>query len=112
MTDNIVTRHSGFDYFTPEPGTVHYMQCKACESEMSVERNKQIYKYRYPGNTGETHPRDVFTCDSSGEPWHNQVIALRRLILSTPSSRIAQMLEDEIRDIIRTKQPTKENWLF
>jgi len=53
---------------------------------------------------------DFFTCPSSGKPWHNQVIALRRFQRDTPSQVLSDLVEEEIQQIISSKQPSKETW--
>jgi len=104
--------HSGFDYFTPDPGKHKSMNCKACNEEMHVERNVD---YRQGGPWGLHHKSavrkiDEFTCNNAGKPWHDQVIALRRFQRDTPSNTLATLVEGEIKEIIKTKLSTKNNY--
>lgn len=110
MTDNKKHYHSGFDYFTPAPGERQEMHCIACNTLMSVVRNRPILKYKYPASSDETELRDVFTCDHSGSNWHHQVIELRKFQRDIPSKVIGDLLEKEIQDIIISQEPTKDSW--
>ena len=100
--------HSGFDHFTPDPGTEASMNCVACGAVMDVERDKAIPLSRWSKNPKRVV--DVFTCPSSGKKWHDQVIALRRFQRDTPSGVLTDLVEKEIEQIISSKQPSKENW--
>lgn len=100
--------HSGFDYFTPDTGTTDSMSCRACGTEMQVERNVDYY-----GRWGKEDPPrkiDKFTCNNSSQNWHNQVISLRRFQRDTPSKTLEKLVEEEITLIIESKTPTKDNW--
>jgi hypothetical protein len=104
--------HAGFDYFTPDPGKEQSLQCRGCGSEMSVERNIDVGS-RYPHINPEFKRKvDRFTCQHSGERWHDQAIALRKLINRTPSRAIAELVEIELAEVIKNQQPSKEQWSF
>ncbi len=109
--------HAGWDFFTPSPGTEDTMHCCACGEEMEVQRNvfgptgyveavggrmrqRQDPAYR----VGHLH--DVFTCKRSGQTWHTQVIALREEQSETSSARLKSVLEEEIQQILTTRQAT------
>lgn len=103
--------HAGFDYFTPKPGTATSLNCMACNQVMDVERDVEVnIGNSFIGPSGKTRQADKFTCPHSGSEWHDQVIALRKLQNDTPSSKIAQLLEEEIDEIILKRSPTKEHY--
>jgi hypothetical protein len=51
---------------------------------------------------------DIFTCRSSGEEWHSQIIALLKEIDHTASQKLALLLQSEIVEICRARQATKK----
>jgi len=108
-----VSRHSGFDFFTPDAGTTQALFCVACLQNMDVQRNVD-----YRGGNSITGPSDgpsrkidKFTCPNAGQDWHDQVIAIRRLQRDTPSQTFVDLVEVEIQQIIKTRRPTKQNWM-
>lgn len=103
--------HSGYDYFTPDPGEKQSMKCRACNSEMDVDHNMEISS-RYPniGDASSKRKVDRFTCPHSGEKWHNQAIELKKLIERTPSQTIADLVEAELNQVVSTKKSSKNSW--
>jgi hypothetical protein len=100
--------HSGYDYFTPEPGTQIDMFCKACRDKMDVERN-----VNGPTSWAESmgkgkHLHDKFICPNSGEDWHDQLIALDKEMRKTSSSQVAALIESEIEEVRRTRVCTRK----
>ncbi len=107
--------HSGFDYFTPEVGEHQSMYCNACNEEMSVKRDQEIFSSRYPAvgtPSSQTRRVDIFSCPHAGTEWHDQVIALRRFQRDTPSKTLSDLVEPEIQEIITTKIASKSSWGF
>jgi len=112
-------RYSGFDYFTPDAGTTDSMICVACGEIMQVKRNIERRQhgrwFNCKGGEDCDHPVrriDEFSCQYSGQGWHNQVIAIKRLQRDLPSQVLADLLNSEISEIIKNKVPTKNNWGF
>jgi hypothetical protein len=101
-----MTYTMGWDYSDPKHGMFDVMHCKACSKEMDVKKGVPGRGYGMHRST----ERDVFTCSQSGEKWHDQVIALMKFQLKTPSASISLLVEKEIRDILATKTTTKESW--
>ena len=103
---------SGFDYFTPDPGKYQSMQCKACDTEMDVERDVTISRSRFSflvdRDLLKSRKVDKFTCPHTGEDWHNQAIQLRRFVQKTPSRVLASLVEEEIKTVVKWRRPTKK----
>jgi hypothetical protein len=103
--------HSGFDYFTPEPGSEKSMECKACNALMDVERGAKISVRSFaPTSSDKKRVVDIFKCPHAGEPWHNQVIDLQKFIRDTPSHLLSEIVRREIETVIQKKQPTKDTY--
>lgn len=98
----------GWDVFFPDTGTVSSMTCPVCREEMEVKRNQD-------GPTGWAeamgkgkHLHDEFFCVHADKKWHRQVKALRQAALTTPSAKLAIMYVEEVEEILKTKEATKE----
>lgn len=104
--------HSGYDYFTPDPGTEKSMKCRACGFEMDVARGVEVgSRWGHLSPDPQKRKVDKFTCTHAGEKWHNQAIELKKLIGRTPSQVISSLVEAELHQIISTRKPTKDSWL-
>lgn len=83
---------------------------------MLVDRNVR----RTMGKMGQPLPeelvQDIFTCPNAGQDWHSQIIALGRERQATASKKLDDLLAEEIRDILITREATKPNmgssWCF
>lgn len=90
----------GYDGFFDPPGTVVKRSCQVCGTECEVERNRI-------GPTGWTEAVakletvcDFFYCPNTGKPWHDQALALVQAIESTPSKRIAALMQQDLIDLL------------
>ncbi len=101
---------AGYDYFSPEPGKHKSMNCLVCDAKMKVKRSVNGPTGMAESMAGKKHLHDTFYCSHSGELWHNQVIALKKLVISTPSANMAVTLENEIKWILKNKKHTKEDF--
>jgi hypothetical protein len=102
-----VSYHVGWDYFTPDPGSTDKMFCKVCETEMLVRRNVDKPTAMAEAQTNKTRLHDVFYCKFSSEDWHLQTLALKRRIESETSQAIADLLQEELNEVLKTKQTTR-----
>jgi len=92
----MVPYHIGWDYFTPEPGSTDKMLCKVCATEMLVRRNVEKPKLH-----------DAFYCKLASENWHLQALALKRRIDGETSQKITELLQEELNEVLNTRQTTK-----
>lgn len=101
--------HSGWDIFLAEPGVLQEPQhCRVCGQQMDVTRNVHGPTSSIGAMFGSKRLHDQFACPNVGEKWHTQVYNLRRQAEDTPSAAIQKIIEDEIQQILKTRQPTKE----
>jgi hypothetical protein len=90
----------GYDSFFEAPGNVTEHICQVCGSVCMVERNRL-------GPTGwaaaiakaETL-HDYFHCPHHDQPWHSQALELVQAIESTPSKRIASLMQLDLIDLL------------
>jgi len=100
--------HKNWDSFHCKPGTVISMQCRVCGSDMNVKRDVEGPASFTGALGGFKHIHDHFTCPNSEEGWHEQIIKLKLWIEQCPSKLLADIVEGEIKQIIDTKQRTRE----
>jgi hypothetical protein len=95
-----MTLHKGWDSFTPEVGTKDKCNCKICGTEMCVERNCSgpTSYVEFLGDISRTF--DHFTCQYSGEVWHDTVHQLRMEMQKTASVQIKGILEAEANELV------------
>ena len=91
---------SGYDIFTPDPGTHDSMICMTCNSKMDVRRNVFGPTGSVEARSGSGHLHDVFTCKNSGRDWHNKVIDLMEEKRKTKSDKISSILQEEIDEVL------------
>lgn len=91
--------HSGYDHFTPSPGTQNEMFCNACRDKMDVKRGVNGPTSWAESMGGGKHLHDNFTCPNSGADWHDQLIALDKELHKTSSSKVAALIEAEIEEL-------------
>ncbi len=94
--------------YTPNAGTVEGpVQCGVCGKTMRVERNINGPTQYAEAMSGRKHLHDDFECPNIDKKWHQQVIALRTEIRKTPSSKLAQIMSEEVIEILATEEETK-----
>lgn len=84
------------------PGRLDELSCGICYRKMGVRRN-QLY-----GCLGSHKIVDLFLCPSLNAPWHSQASWLHQIARSTPSTMLADYCKEELVEITRSQQPTKE----
>ena len=104
-----MTRESGWDIFTPAPGTQQSMRCRVCKTEMNVQRDQVVSKNYVETELGG-HKCDIFTCPHSDDAWHRQALALHQWIQDTPSATLAILVQRELNNILKNKKSTKEQF--
>lgn len=107
MTDSY---HSGWEYFTPEPGKVQEMFCRVCKSKMDVKRNVNGPTGMIESMGGGKHLHDTFSCPLAQEDWHRQVRVLKQRIQDETSQSIARILKKEMKWILDNKKTTKKRY--
>lgn len=110
MRNKNVLYNSEFDYFEAIPYTKLEERCVACDNIMDVERNVESSTFSEFGCVTGSVIKDIFTCKYSGERWHDQVIELLKFKRKIPSHKISLLLDEEIKEIILNKAPTKTEW--
>jgi len=95
----------GIDLMRPHPPhSVQECRCKACDTEMKVEREQAAINSRFGG----VPKHDRFTCPNSGEEWHNQLVRLVVERDKTNSQKLTDIYNEEIKEIIQTRKATKK----
>jgi hypothetical protein len=94
-----MTYTTGLTVFNKTPGEKEEMDCNVCESRCEVTRN--LFGYHDFGSAmmKKKSRFDQFKCPLAEEEWHQK---LEKLILEkreTASSKIKQLLEEEIEEI-------------
>jgi hypothetical protein len=98
----------GIDCFEPNAGTVENAICKACGRLMEIERDLPAVGGFAAAMSGSNRKRDRFTCPDSEHDWHLQVVALTVEVGKTNSAKLTALLQEEISEIVATKEPTKK----
>jgi hypothetical protein len=96
--------------YTPDAGTVKTQSCDVCGADMDVQRNVHGATGFAEAMAKHGHLHDRFTCPHREELWHKQVYAMTNLSKSLPSQRLAQIIEEEVADILRSRVATKDRW--
>ncbi len=101
------------DLWMPAIGIVppdKHITCGVCGDVMRERRDIFGPTGMIESMAGNGHRHDTFTCPNRGEVWHDQVRALHSQIRDTPSVLIADMLLQEVAEVLRTRTPTKEQF--
>ncbi len=95
--------------YTPNAGTVEDdVHCGVCGDMMLVKRDCYGPRSYAQAVAGGNSLYDEFTCPNMAAGWHTQVVALRREANRTSSGKITAMLKDEIEQVLKTREPTKQ----
>jgi hypothetical protein len=103
MSTKIKHYHAGYDHFTPDPGTWAECHCKACGDLMEVKRGCEGPTSWAMSMCKSKRKYDSFTCKNSGQPWHNKVIALKQEARKTSSTKIAEIINSEVQEILSSR---------
>lgn len=97
--------------YTPDVGVVpegEEVCCGVCGDKMNERRNCLGARGYAQAMSGGRSCYDEFECPNIGEKWHEQVIALRRVVEKTPSKVLATLLQSEAEGVLKTRKETKE----
>jgi len=102
----------GWDYFTPDNfKTFKTKNCLACGCKLKlVKKNNHGATGFAEAMAKRGHKHDVVSCPNAGKDWHSQLIGIKKVIINTPSKVLANMLEKEAKELIRTKKATKKDF--
>lgn len=99
----------------PNPGEYLAVTCGVCGRSMTVKRNvlgptgfAEAMLVRNDQSKGHLH--DKFWCEDREESWHRQAKVVRDEARETPSKRLADLLNEEADEIVRTRKNTKKGW--
>ncbi len=107
---NIAKKFRSYDdWYMPNAGQVETANCGICNEVMEVKRGlRRHFKY-----SGEPYPEsdpdayyDNFVCPNSGAMWHNQLKDLWQELDNTSCRRIAELISEDIEEILLKKQTT------
>ena len=96
--------------YTPDIGIVpegEEARCGVCGDLMNERRNCLGARGFAQAMAGSKSNYDEFLCPNHLEKWHEQVVALRQEIKKTPSRTLAILMEQEVKDILENREPTK-----
>ena len=102
--------HSGWEYFTPEPGKVKEMFCRVCKAKMDVKRNVNGPTGWAEAVGGRKHLHDAFSCPFAQEDWHRQARVLKQRIQDETSKSMTTILKKELKWIFENKKTTKKKY--
>lgn len=98
----------GFDVFFFDPGSKDDVFCRACHTKCEVRRNVYGATSSVMAMAKIKKLHDVFTCPYSGKEWHNQAVALAVEIDKTPSKAIAELMKNDLQDLINENIRTEK----
>jgi hypothetical protein len=106
----LILEHRGWDYYISDLGKCETMTCPICKEVMEVERDVPGTPSYVNAVFGLAWDHDFFWCKFRKESWHLQVLELLKMAESTPSSKLQQLLEEEIQTVLKDRKPTKKSW--
>lgn len=90
----------GYDVFFESLATVSKHTCQVCGTECIVERNC-VGPTSWTAAMGKSEVlHDYFYCPNTGKDWHEQAIALALEIETTPSKRIAALMQLDLLELL------------
>lgn len=97
--------HSGYDYFTTQPGAIEGILCKVCGFPCKVDRNRKgplSYAAALAvaaGHSEYVKVHDAWECPNHDEPWHFQLYQLLELAEKTPSPTLKKIYERDYKKL-------------
>lgn len=105
----------GYEYFTPDLGTVESMPCRVCGAECVVKRGlsgprSSIEAMGRPKDYWKDKPptHDSFYCPHAGEEWHDHALYLFREIEKTKSVRLQKLMREELHETLGERRVPDE----
>jgi hypothetical protein len=99
--------HADDQTYEPDPNLIDKCFCGVCGDEMDVERNRKPSGGFAGAMAGHNRYYDRFWCKNMNNGWHVQARDLMREIKKTASKKLANMLEEELKEILKTRVATK-----
>ncbi|MCC7449377.1 MAG: hypothetical protein IT324_18305 [Anaerolineae bacterium] len=98
-------RLKGYDLFITDPNAESEMYCRVCQTRCAVQRN--VYGPTSWGASMAHIARyhDVFECPHAEEDWHIQALKLVDQITNTPSKRLADLMRQDLQDLLNEHLP-------
>ena len=93
----------GYDYFTPDAGTITGMNCKVCGVMCDVERGVEGPRSFAAAMGGIKTLHDRFSCPYSEIDWHEKALNLFQDIEKCNSPSIKKIMEADLDNMIREK---------
>jgi hypothetical protein len=93
-----------------DPGSNVEVPCGVCGEIMKVQQGVVGPTSWASAMAHHTREYDLHTCPHINAIWHQQALALLRVIEDTPSETLAEMLGKEYRKVVRLKEATKSSW--
>ena len=95
----------GYGLFTTEPNAHQSLKCNICGAECLVERKLPVPLGFVAGMAGlDKKPPDKFydkfSCPDLKKKWHKQAVKLVKEIEKTPSKRLAQLMQQDLEDLL------------
>ncbi|CCU78659.1 hypothetical protein HSACCH_00798 [Halanaerobium saccharolyticum subsp. saccharolyticum DSM 6643] len=93
------TYTTGLTIFNKKPGTTKEMSCNVCDSKCEVKRNVLDYKDFGSAMAKKKTRFDRFKCPHAEKEWHQNLEKLVEQKRENHSTKIDQMLQEEIEAI-------------
>lgn len=90
----------GYGFFITEPNAYKSLECNICGAEYLVERNLPAKSGFISAMARMDKPRDEFSCPNLEKEWHEQAVQLVMEIEKTPSKRLAQLMQQDLEDVL------------
>ncbi len=93
--------HRGYDLFIEKPNSGRTFFCNICGKKTVVEKS-----IPYPSSFADAFSKkldlhDVYKCPHINEKWHDNAFELVQAIEKTPSKRIAELMKQDLYDILK-----------
>ncbi len=95
----VYSYNTGLTVFNTAPGEKKEMYCNVCESRCEVKRNILDYKDFGSAMAKKKTRFDQFLCPHAKKEWHQKLEKLVEQKRENYSTKIDQMLQEEIEDI-------------
>lgn len=97
--------------YTPDAGTLPQDEpvfCGVCGDQMEAKFDCFGPRGYVQAMSGSKSHYDAYNCPNRDEPWHRQVIAMRKEKRKTASTLVESLLDKEIDLVLESRKETKE----
>lgn len=95
------------EHYDSDIGKVGTCLCGICLDEMEVKRGNPPYNSFVGAICNRNRHYDLFWCKNRQEDWHIQARALMKKIAETPSKKIADIMQEELEEVLLKRIATK-----